>query len=429
MNGMMALMPMLNMNKSTSGNGSNVAAKGNDKEGAFIELLTLIMGGTQAENEDVLNEELIDTLGLDEELVTLLLNSSLEELVSSLEEPLKMLSELIEELPLEEGFLSEDLLDLEQTEKLLETLPDEWSKEIKTLIENNTSLEGLLEEFKTSGNPVEMLTMMIALSDDRVDDLRTSQVYQQVLQLYFPKFNQEEKNQSVRQTLSQLTTFLTNGERTSSTENQFVAQRQAFNTNRFAELAYMNQFASENSQSKKSSQVLPSSMMLNTTNSEMARFQTMVMPSGESAPERPSQEQFVRQFQNLLSKSSFQQLANGSQQLSLKLHPASLGRMDITIQQVNGVMMASIMTTTKVARDLMDGQLSQLRNAFQSQNIQIDKIEVTQQQTQHQLLKDSNNQEAKDHHEGQHKEVSDNEEETEEQDFAEFLAETINIEA
>jgi len=435
MNGMMALMPMLNMSKSTNTSATSLAGvdgEGKGKEG-FMQALTLILGGSEGENVDTSIDELIENHGLNDEWLTLLLNSSLEKLAVSIEEPLEKISEMIDELPLEDGFLSEELLDVEETQQLLDVLPDHWSEEIKRLIENNQSLEGLLEEFKTSGDPVQLIALMVSLSgnEHHFNNMKSDVLQlavQQALQTFFPKFTQEDKNQTLRQTLSEFTNFLSSGDNHPTMEKPVLGQ--SFNTNRFAELAYVNQLASENNQSKKSSQTLPATMMLDTTNSQIARFQTMVMPTGESAPERPTQEQFIRQFQNLLSRSSFQQLANGTQQLSLKLHPASLGRMDITIQQVNGVMMATLMTTTKVARDLLDGQLSQLRSAFQSQNISIDKIEVTQQQTQQQqLLKDSNHQEANKHQESQLRDSSEDEEDEEEPDFADFLATTINTEA
>jgi flagellar hook-length control protein FliK len=433
MNGMMALMPMLNMTKLTNETDQKLISVDGEGKDGFMQALKLIMGGSQEESVDISSDELIKKLELHDEWVALILNSSLEELAALVEEPLEKLSELIKELPLDEGFLSEDLLDIKEIQQLLDVLPEEWSEEIKTLIENNTSLEGLLEEFKTSGDPVQLLALITSLTanEHHFADKKMSETVQlavqKIMHSFFPKFSQEEKTQPIQQTLSQFLNFLPSGEKSSSIEKQVVIKGQSFNTSRFVELAFVNQLASENSQPK-SSQTLPSTMMLDTTNSQIARFQTMVLPSGDSPPERPTQEQFIRQFQNLLSRSSFQQLANGTQQLNLKLHPASLGRMDITIQQVNGVMMASIMTTTKVARELMDGQLSQLRNAFLLQNIPIDKIEVTQQQNQ-QLLKDPNHDDSKKHKESQHNEASDKEEEEEQLDFADFLATTINTEA
>ncbi|WP_280768979.1 flagellar hook-length control protein FliK [Salipaludibacillus daqingensis] len=428
MNGMMALMPMVSMSKAPSG--MSLTSESGDKESGFMEALMMIMGGS--DGADISKDELIDKLGLDSEWVALLLNSSLEELASTLEEPLKELVEILEQLPLDESFLSEDLFEFDEVKQLLEVLPDDWSQKMEELIVNNTSLEGLIEEFQMNGDPVYLLALIASFSaNDRTDTDKSNLAFQQMIQQYFPKFTNEDKHQPVRQTLKQLTEFISKGERHLASDARVLPQgQQSFNTNRFAELAYMNQLAGEKGQTKNASP-LPNSMMLDTTNSQMARFQTMVMPTtGDAAPERPSQEQFVRQFQNILSRSTFQQLMNGNQQLSVKLHPASLGRMDITIQQVNGVMMATLMTTTKVARDLIEGQLTQLRNAFQSQNIPIDKIEVTQQQNQQQLLKDSNHEEARKQHEKGTKGANVQEDdEEEEQDFADFLENTINTEA
>nr|WP_246596069.1 flagellar hook-length control protein FliK [Bacillus alkalicola] len=131
----------------------------------------------------------------------------------------------------------------------------------------------------------------------------------------------------------------------------------------------------------------------------------------------------------MLNRNQFQQLSNGIQQISLKLHPQSLGRLDINIQQVNGILVAKMMTTTAAARELIEGQLNQLRQAFQGQNIQVDRIEITQQQTQQ-----TNQNPFKDSQEGQgenRREESLKQDDLEQQDdednFQEFLQDLIDM--
>ena len=215
-------------------------------------------------------------------------------------------------------------------------------------------------------------------------------------------------------------------ERTVQAPEQVNQQGQS----RFQEFAFLKELFVRTNGSSQSNQQMPS-MLLDTNNAQLARFQMMMGASltQQAQPERASQEAFIRQFQNLLSKSSFQQLSNGIQQMSIKLHPQSLGRLDIQVQMVNGALVARMMTSTAATRDLLDGQLQSLRAAFQSQNIQVDRIEVTQQQSQS-LFRDpkddENNQQAFTNDE---QNQDDQDEQEEVLDFSDLLEVSIDEEA
>ncbi|PYZ93143.1 hypothetical protein CR194_08055 [Salipaludibacillus keqinensis] len=452
MNGMMAMRPMLQLNH--LGKQGELTLNSSEEEGndTFLTLLGSLMN-VEGDSEEEMNgkTQLLKEMDLAPELMELLSFTSLEELVTSLNEEVEKLSNVIEELPLDESFLSDDMLHTAEMKAFIEVMPDQWAEEFEQLFHDHVSLEGLIEDFERNGDPVHLLAVISTFSvkENQLSPLENErnhkeawQALKNIVSAFFPKLIQEDKSytslpvmtqegkgQGFQQLMTQVKGLFENRQGMLNTSSPGRLDGHVLNTNRFAELAYVNQLASTSNPANTEVKAQPLSMMLDTTNSQMARFQTVMVPSGESNPERPSQEQFLRQFQNLLSRSSFQQLSKGVQQLNLKLHPASLGRMDITIQQVNGVMMATLMTTTKVARDLVDGQLSQLRNAFQGQNIQVDKIEVTQQQTQQQLLKDSNQESAKKEHEQQDSKTFNEDEEEDDLDFAEFLENTINTEA
>ncbi|CAM3751713.1 flagellar hook-length control protein FliK [Alkalicoccus chagannorensis] len=149
------------------------------------------------------------------------------------------------------------------------------------------------------------------------------------------------------------------------------------------------------------------------------------MGTGGQQPEaaRPAQEQFIRQFEQMLSRSSLQQLSNGTQQLSVRLTPENLGRLDITLQQVNGVMTARLMATTQMTRELLESQLHQLKQAFQGQNLQVERIEITQQQTQ--LWKDQQEENRRQQEQQNQAEPEADQELEEELDFTDFLDELL----
>ncbi|MGF2615651.1 flagellar hook-length control protein FliK [Rossellomorea vietnamensis] len=86
-------------------------------------------------------------------------------------------------------------------------------------------------------------------------------------------------------------------------------------------------------------------------------------------------EQFVKEFANILGRSQMMHTPNMSK-LLIKLYPEQLGSLRIEILQQNGVMTARILASTKAAKDILDSQLTGLRQALSSQNLQVEKIEV-----------------------------------------------------
>lgn len=88
-------------------------------------------------------------------------------------------------------------------------------------------------------------------------------------------------------------------------------------------------------------------------------------------------EQFVKEFQNILSKSQMLSQPNMSK-LLIKLYPEQLGSLRIELLQQNGVMTAKILASTATAKEMLDSQIQGLKHAFTSQNLQVEKIEISQ---------------------------------------------------
>ncbi|MGE7766389.1 flagellar hook-length control protein FliK [Peribacillus sp. NPDC096540] len=90
-----------------------------------------------------------------------------------------------------------------------------------------------------------------------------------------------------------------------------------------------------------------------------------------------SQEEFVKQFENILSKANFTG-ANGINKLLIRLNPEHLGSLRIELIQKDGMMTAKILATSAQAKDMLEKQIYGLKQAFNGQNIQIEKIEISQ---------------------------------------------------
>lgn len=91
----------------------------------------------------------------------------------------------------------------------------------------------------------------------------------------------------------------------------------------------------------------------------------------------------IKQFENILARSQFSNVA-GTQKLLIKLNPEHLGALRIELIQRDAGIVAKIMTTTQLARETLETHLNGLRQAFGSQNIQVDRVEVSQAMTQQQ---------------------------------------------
>ena len=91
------------------------------------------------------------------------------------------------------------------------------------------------------------------------------------------------------------------------------------------------------------------------------------------------QEQLIKQFTNILSKSQLMKTPNMNR-LMIKLYPEHLGTLRVELVQQNGLLTARMLASTQAAKEMLDSQLHSLRHAFSQQNIQVDKIDISYQQ-------------------------------------------------
>jgi flagellar hook-length control protein FliK len=143
-------------------------------------------------------------------------------------------------------------------------------------------------------------------------------------------------------------------------------------------------------------------------------------------PERIAENRLVQEFQSIIQSGKFQVSKNGGVQLQIKLFPEHLGKLDITLIEKNGEMVAKIIATTQASKELIESQLHQLKQAFNTQNINVEKIEIQQrfdttfQQEQHET-DDGKQQQGQEKQ--QENQFTDNDEpEQEQQSFASFLS-------
>ncbi|MGW8956173.1 flagellar hook-length control protein FliK [Paenibacillus sp. NPDC055715] len=99
-----------------------------------------------------------------------------------------------------------------------------------------------------------------------------------------------------------------------------------------------------------------------------------------SAPAQPIVH--VRQFAKEMTEFVVQKLDivkhSGLTEATIMLRPDHLGQLEVKLTMQNGHLVAQFMTEHSGAKDLLEQQMSQLRASLQSQGIQVDKVEVTQ---------------------------------------------------
>ncbi|WP_337194275.1 flagellar hook-length control protein FliK [Paenibacillus sp. OT2-17] len=89
----------------------------------------------------------------------------------------------------------------------------------------------------------------------------------------------------------------------------------------------------------------------------------------------------VRQFAKEMTEFVVQKLDivkhTGLTEATIMLRPDHLGQLEVKLTMQNGHLVAQFMTEHSGAKDLLEQQMSQLRSSLQSQGIQVDKVEVT----------------------------------------------------
>jgi len=121
---------------------------------------------------------------------------------------------------------------------------------------------------------------------------------------------------------------------------------------------------------------------LDTTQQAMSNTNATVAVKGELLTSEESRnnsknETLLREMQNIFKRSNFGQ-TGGTNRLLIKLYPEHLGQVRIELLQSNGIMTARILASTALGKEMLDSQLHQLRSAFLQQNLQVERIDISQ---------------------------------------------------
>ncbi|MBK3494387.1 flagellar hook-length control protein FliK [Viridibacillus sp. YIM B01967] len=113
---------------------------------------------------------------------------------------------------------------------------------------------------------------------------------------------------------------------------------------------------------------------------------TITLPTNKAS----QAETFVKEFQAIMNRSQTSS-AQGMTKLLIKLYPENLGTIRVELVQKDGVMTARLLASTALGKEMLDSQLHSLKQGLVNQNIQLDRIDITQ------ALSDANRQEKGQH--------------------------------
>jgi flagellar hook-length control protein FliK len=394
-----AVLTMQNLGQ-VSGKGLSQRNQGQDQETFFSTLLTKAVGGEGKPDQ-------AHTGALQIFKILQILHSGTEPILEGTQVP----DANIENILSQEGITKEDFL------MVLESIMNSLLKETPLLKEELPALDEENQEmilFKIieslSLMPQEILKKLDLPSMEML--FRTSKAFEQAYKQVDLSFQQTERAEALQQNLKNITQKveqLLTGENLKNGKWDQILQnvyRYNFNYKESDSLAKNSfQHAALNANSTQPANKSLLSMQLNPAQSpgdktvmiegeqtaksnasitlngffgqqHLARVEQFSLSVNKSQT-GTTYEQFIKDFANIIGKSQMVQTPNMSK-LLIKLYPEQLGSLRIELLQQDGIMTAKILASTKAAKDILDSQLTGLRQALTSQNLQVDKIEIAQ---------------------------------------------------
>ena len=130
----------------------------------------------------------------------------------------------------------------------------------------------------------------------------------------------------------------------------------------------------------------PSDFVIPTDQNEVVTAGQLLMRSGITAPLKSETPQvpiqhFAKEMTGLITSKLEIVKKGGIAEATISLFPENLGQVDVKITMQNGHLVAQFLTEHASTKDLLEQQMVQLRVALQSQGVQVEKLEVSQNNT------------------------------------------------
>ncbi|QTM99416.1 hypothetical protein ERJ70_08935 [Sediminibacillus dalangtanensis] len=104
----------------------------------------------------------------------------------------------------------------------------------------------------------------------------------------------------------------------------------------------------------------------------ISKVEQYVVHLNQTGSQEANQKQLTETLQKAIHESNFLK-SNGTKELSIKLRPAQLGDVMVKMTQLNGEMTVKITVTSQAAKDMLEGNLHQLKHMFSPQQVVVEK--------------------------------------------------------
>ncbi|WLR46946.1 flagellar hook-length control protein FliK [Halobacillus litoralis] len=119
----------------------------------------------------------------------------------------------------------------------------------------------------------------------------------------------------------------------------------------------------------------------------MTKVEQYVIHLNQSQEASSSQKQVIHELERIIQSSRMFTNPKGNMEMLIKLKPGNLGDLTVKFAQINGEMAVKILVTSQAAKEMLEGNKTQLRHMFSPQQVVIEKVEASavQQHLQEQM--------------------------------------------
>ncbi|KZE65873.1 hypothetical protein AWM68_05705 [Fictibacillus phosphorivorans] len=267
-----------------------------------------------------------------------------------------------------------EALHSEDVQAIMNELPPEVKEILEKLLQQQIDIS------EVAVNPAPEMKLAVLLQvvfndgNETISETGQKQLVA-IFEKWFPGVKIDQKDsltKNVEQIFGQVKKLL--NEQTTQDGNSFLKVMDTLTTAKkvqsFAEQAFQRYVPTKHTE-----QTVSSTKELQTVQSPLSPLEqwTLKVPVSEGEVQK---EQFVREVQRIITSGKLIVNEAGFTKMQIRLTPEHLGTIEIQLVQRHGEIAAKIIASSQGAKDALDGQLSQLKQAFSSQNIDFEKVEV-----------------------------------------------------
>ncbi|MDM5316527.1 flagellar hook-length control protein FliK [Fictibacillus sp. b24] len=267
-----------------------------------------------------------------------------------------------------------EAIDSENVQAILNEMPPEMKEMLEKLLQEQIDLS---EVAVNPAQEMKLALLLQAIVNDQNGTLSPTGQKQvsAIIEKWFPGVKLDQKDsitKQVEQILGQVKKLL-NDESTQD-KAAFLKVTETLTAVKKAQ-SYADQAFQRYVPTKQTEQTVSSIKELQTVQSPLTPLEqwTLKVPVSQGEGQK---EQFVRDVQRIITSGKIIVNEAGFTKMNIRLTPEHLGTIEIQLIQKHGEIAAKIIASNQGAKEALDGQLTQLKQAFSSQNIEFEKVEV-----------------------------------------------------